>query len=260
MEEISRIIHPSYPHYLKLLGFQHHLSNLKINEYILAFVPFELSFTGCRLLLSLSPSEIDFFNAFSKKLSKLNIHLTCVTKETTVSTYIHGFFEKIVPLDSATNSCILTFRFKSHSATYRDALLSLCDKDAYFRSLFADEYYHQITFSDALIETLLDSADAVICYSNLQSGILRIVSLSINSLRCFGEFDLPTLKSEGVTKLIIQMEGRKIPLVCTLQKEEPSHEVEGFSFVDFSVEFNSSLMERIAGYLNQFEDSPRGNG
>ena len=239
------------PHYLKSLGFQHQSSHIEIGEYTLFFVPYELSLEGCRLLLFLSPGEIDFFNKYAEKLSKLNITVINPATEKTEIPYMRGSFRKLMPLESSTPSSLLSFTFKTRSAAYEEALINLFEKDSYLRNLYANDDCSTFTFSSGMIDTILDTADARICYSNLESGALRIVNLGINSIRCFGEFNLEALKDEGITKVLVKIGRREIPLICGFQKKEPSHEVEGFWFIDFSVEFNSALVETVAGYIDQ---------
>jgi hypothetical protein len=234
------------PAVMRQIGLEKQGNHLKIGEFVLSCVPFELSLGKASVLAFLSAKETAFFEAMKGRSQTLNL----VGRS--------GGDTKPVPF--FVRCSILAFRKPSPESPYCFIDLSLGEAPFILKEMlvawFVEVEKAELFWKDAPDQSLAPEAIAKV-FLNPYLGLLRdgtaadklrAVYLSPKKLRLFGEYQ-GSLPEKGEALDLEARDGEDSIVVhgpCV--EAMPFDEAPGFAFIAIEPQFNPWLASRMLGY------------
>jgi len=225
------------------LGLVKKSIQLKVEEFSISCIPFDLSLAKASLLAFLSEKEIEFFRKFVTKPQKLSL--------TRISPYtgkpeVFFLVSRIVAFrKSEGNSpyCFIDVVFQEPSLAFKEVLVGY-----FVESDEADRFFQAAPdspLSGEQISTALGSLHLSLLKEACIAERLKILYLSPKRIRLFGEFD-GTLPTVGEVVELEPFEGDANCLMkgsCT--EFAPLADAPGFAYLGVQLEFSAYTFARI---------------
>lgn len=225
------------------LGIIQKQTFLKIHQYHLYCVPYEISCKDCKLIVSLSPEELVLFKKYEDDLHKL--HITIEDPETMeiVSIYINTKISLLGNMIQGNNYCFIDLFFKTVPESFTLLMKELCRKKLEYKEL-----YNQANENNDLIESqYLDkiTLDSYVSFRLTDQKKLhaKIVKISYSRMIIF----LDTQNYELTNKTTLKIEFTKLQNSFFASGEiihiKDSSEVKGFQFLTVHLDYSFNLIE-----------------
>ena len=231
---------------MRQLGLEKQGSHLKIGEFVISCVPFDLSLGKASLLAFLSAKETAFFEAMKGRSQTLNL-----VGRTGGDTKPVPFFVRC---------SILAFRKPSPESPYCFIDLSLGEPPFILKEMlvawFEEVERAELFWKEAPDQSLAPEAIAMVffnpCLALLRDGSvadrLKPVYLSPKKLRLFGEYK-GSLPEKGEALDLEARDGEdSIVIHGPCIEAAPFDEAPGFAFIAIEPQFNPALASRMLGY------------
>lgn len=238
------------------LGLVKKSIHLRIEEFFISCVPFDLSLSKASLLSFLSEKEVDFFKKMAAKPQKFS-----VSWKSPYSTKPETFFLvcRIAAFrkpDPASPYCFIDVEFATAPLAFKELLVS------YFVEVDeAERFYSEAPdaeLSAEQIENSLKCLHVSLIKEGCEADHLKIVALSSRTLRCFGEF-AGTLPAVGEAVELEPAEAGDAS--CLLKGEcaafEPFAGAPGFASIAVKLQFSPTAHARIRAAVGWGTKPPR---
>jgi len=221
---------------------------LKIKDYLIYCVPYELTYDSCKVFAFLSPSEVAFFSKFNSSMHSINFYFSAVETNKDTSVFLRIYIETFDMQDVNDKYCSISIKIKSISDIYKEILSRQFDKIEIMKHHYEDpNLNYKIINSEKLKKTDLDyninyKFDPAYSYKG------RILDASLKSIRIFGELSEADKSRENLT---VELFNNEINFFIkgNVLKITPSKEVNGIYIIDVNIEFNYGFVDSICAVI-----------
>lgn len=237
------------------LGLVKKSIHLRVEEFFISCVPFDLSLSKASLLAFLSEREVEFFKKFAAKAQKFSISWKSPysTKPETffIVCRIHAFRKP----EASSPYCFIDIEFTTAPLTFNELLVT------YFVELDEAEKFYNEAPDAELSADQIEKALKCVHVSLLKDGCaaerLKIVGMSAKAMRVFGEFE-GTLPAVGETLEFEPSEGDcSYTLKGECSQAAPSSEAPGFASLTVKLQFSAAVHSRIRASVGWGSRSPK---
>ncbi|MEI6387739.1 MAG: hypothetical protein WCQ50_13965 [Spirochaetota bacterium] len=217
--------------------------HLKIDEFFISCVPFDLSLGKASLLGTLSNREIEFFSSMIKRAHKLNLIFMIPSSKKPVNFFALSDILAFRKPNPDSPYCFIDVRFRETPFVLKEILVEYWNSSDESEFFFKDPTDVQIP--PERFGLVFDHPHLVLLKEGVSSDRLRIVGLSKRLVRLFGEYEGPAVALGEQLDFEGSANGGPLSFqcICTVFKEEP--ELPGFSRLDAELQFNALLSARI---------------
>ncbi len=215
---------------------------LKIDEFFLSCIPFDLSLSGASLLGSLSPREIAFFEQMKGHPQKLYLSFIPPYTKKPISYFVVSdiiAFRKPNP-DSA--YCFIDVKFKDAPFDLKETLVTYFvetdESEEFFKTAEA------IPFPLSGIISVLGANHVTIFWENNEYPYFKVLQLTPRSMRLFGEFDGEP-PAAGTTVELESTGADACLLTATVRAVTPYADAPGFVHLDLDLQFNTCAISKM---------------
>jgi hypothetical protein len=233
------------PEIFKRFGLMKDSSVIKIDDYQVSCIPFDLSFSGARLLSFLTAKEVAFFSARISAKHKLSI--TCLTpgEQKPLSFFIPISILSLKKPEPTSPYCFIEVSFGEVPLILKELLVP------YFADVDLGEYFFRTAGDEAFtqdqVKAILGSTSiAMLGGGEIEGGArFKVAYLSPRRVRLFGEYEGPPipLGTELEFESIDSDMPRQIKGKCIEYK--PFDEVPGFFFLGLEPGSSPLLYSRM---------------
>lgn len=216
---------------------------LRVEEFFITSVPYDLAIGRASLLAILSDREIAFFEKMKDRPQKLDVSRMSPYSSKPESFFLVSrilAFRKPAP---ASPYCYIDLEFPSPPLVYKEMLVEFFlehDEARNFYDSAPDE-----ALPAPIVEASLGSRYVSLLAESTKAEKLKIVGLSAKRLVAFGEFE-GRLPAAGDALEFEPYEGDSDCLLKgTCSTVEPYAAAEGFALVDVGLEFSSAAHARM---------------
>jgi hypothetical protein len=220
---------------------------LKIDEFFLSCIPFDLSLSGASLLGSLSQKEISFFEQMVGHPQKLYLSFIPPYTKKPISYFIMSdilAFRKPNP-DSA--YCFIDVKFKDAPFDLKETLVTYFvendESEEFFKTAEASP------FESAAVISILGSNHVTVYHENQEFPYFKVLQLTAKTIRIFGEIDGEVPATGTVLELESSGETGACQLYASITGSTPYSEVPGFVFLDLNLNFNPCLISKMRKFM-----------
>jgi hypothetical protein len=128
-----------HPFAFRKFGIVKNAVNLKIGDYFLSCVPFDLSLKTCRAISILGPEEITFFTDYVGTTQNLNMTLQHPGFSKPISLFIKVRLESFNRNNPDSNVCIIAMQFITVPNDFKEVFVGVADELTFCRALYEDE-------------------------------------------------------------------------------------------------------------------------
>jgi hypothetical protein len=128
-----------HPFAFRKFGIVKNAVNLKIGDYFLSCVPFDLSLTTCRAISILGPQEITFFSEYVGTSQNLNMTLQHPGFSKPISLFIKVRLESFSRNNPDSNVCIISMRCVTVPNDFKEIFVGVADELTFCRALYDDD-------------------------------------------------------------------------------------------------------------------------
>jgi len=235
------------PVVIQQLGLEKRTAHLKIEEFYISCIPFDLSLRKASLLAFLSEPEVKLFSGMAKKPQKLSLtfNLPYASKPATffVLSDIHAFRKPPAP----SPYCFIDVSFREAPLVLKEILV------AHFMESDEAERFWKEAPDEALppegILAVLESSRLTPLKEGASTERLKVCALSPRRARLFGEFEgPPPAKGE-----VLDFEPSEGDSSCVVRgaclEFRPFAEAPGFAFLELELLFGPRLHMKMKRHL-----------
>jgi hypothetical protein len=227
------------PAHFDQLGLEKKNINLRIEEFRISCIPFDLSLSKASLLAFLSDREVEFFRKMVSAPQKLSVTWKSPYSVKPVDFFLLCRILDFRKADPASTYCFIDVVFSPASAplAFKELLVSYFQGSDDAERFFNDAPEEPL--SDEQIQKALGSLHLTVISEPKAAERLRIVALSPRTLKVFGEFEDPIPKPGDA----MEFEPCGGNAACTLKGEctevLPSAEAPLFAAASFKLQFSA---------------------
>ncbi|MBN2547078.1 MAG: hypothetical protein JXB50_14850 [Spirochaetes bacterium] len=230
------------------MGFIKNKTVLKIKEYLIYCVPYELSFDNCKVFAFLSSSEVAFFSKFISSMHSINFYFSSLESNKETSVFLRIYIESFDVQNESSKNCSICLKIKSASEIYKEILSGQFQKIDTMKRHYEDtNLNYKLIDSKKLKETDMDH-NVVYKFGSAYSYNGRIIDVSLKSIRIFGELSAADKNKENITVELFNndinffIKGKVIKIT-------ESKEVYGFFIIDANINFNYGFVDSICSVV-----------
>lgn len=224
--------------------------HLKVDEFYLSCIPFDISLSGASLLASLSPKEIPFFEQLCERPQKLYLSFIPPYTKKTISYFIVSDVVAFRKQNPESIYCFIDVRFKDAPFDLKETLVT------YFVENDESEEFYQSAdnthFSASGIISVLGSNHLTIFHESMEFPYLKVLQLTAKTMRVFGEVDSNAIKIGTVVEVEPTGKDSTCQLNGTITALTPYPDAPGFAFLDMDLQFNTCVITKMRKQPNLY--------
>lgn len=231
------------PAIIAQLGLIKRGMHLKIEDFFISSIPFDLSLVSASLLAFLSQSEVEFFQNFAGKPHKLNLSFKIPSSSKPASFFVLSEVLAFRKPDPASPYCFIDLKFRETPFVLKEILVE------YFVDIDESEAFFKEGADEELalerIGLIFDHPHLSIIKDNVVAERLRITALSKRRVRLFGEYDGPPPTIGERLELEGQTEDDPCTIGATCSEFLQPPDLPGFAHIAFDLDFSPFLASRL---------------
>ncbi|MFA6505612.1 MAG: PilZN3 domain-containing protein [Treponemataceae bacterium] len=237
------------------LGLVKKSIHLRVEEFSISCVPFDLSLTKASLLAFLSEREVDFFKKLPVKTNKFSVSWKSPYSTKPETFFIGCRIQTFRKPEGDSPYCFIDIEFMTAPLAFKELLVS------YFVEVDEAERFYNEAPDAELSSEQIEKSFKCIHVSLMKEGCsaehLKIIGLSSKSLRLFGELD-GALPVQGE---VLEFEPTEGDPSCLLKGEcvqaAPSAEAPGFVSITVKLQFSAYAHSRIRSAVGWGAKGPK---
>jgi hypothetical protein len=232
--------------------------HLKIEEFFISAIPYDLSLGSASLLAFLSRNEIDFFQGMMGKAHKLNLIFQVPSSKKPVSFFVLSDITAFRKPNPDSPYSFIDLRFRETPFILKEILVEYFVEADEGESFYKDPADEPVPLEQ--LGSIFDDPHLAVLKEGVIADRLRIIALSKRKLRVFGEYD-GTRPEQGE---LLDLEGRSedgpVPLRGACAEFSALPDVPGFAFLGLELQYSpfivSRLRKRLPGPKQRGQESP----
>lgn len=245
------------PALIERVGLLKNKTHLKIDDYYINCVPYEISLAHCNVVSVLGPREITFFTAYSGTAHNLYLAFDSPIHGREISLYAKARVGTLRQPNPESSVCLIDLEFVTVPNDLAEIIVTLVDDLDRARSAYdapappvpLGAVYPRWSFRMA--ELRRDGTTITPC--------ARIVTLASNRIELFLDAENGPPGSDTVVDVVLGRESDARFLKGTVDTAVPSEEVPGCVRVSINLEFEASYVEQLLSVLPATRESDETN-
>lgn len=238
------------PFHFRHSGLDSQHSHINLGGHFLSFVPFSMSLSMIRALVSMSEREIIFFQDYQGAVQTMKLTFNSHIYGRKVDFQLWGKIVNLRQVNPDLSMVMMDFVIQRIANAYRDIFVDMAMKDDTLRTLYNDTDLGQRRFDGDCVREIFGHNQTSVLPGPETPGMFRITSLSLKRLRLYGP--VPS-EIEVVGRLLkIPFVEEYPPLVFngTVLEEERSTESEDYRHLEIEIDFHPYLAEIMQPFLS----------
>jgi len=189
--------------------------NLKIDDYYLNCVPFDLSLTSCRAISILGGKEIVFFSEYIGTTQNLNLTLHHPGFSKPISLFLRVKLREFKQHNPDSNVCVIDMQFISVPNDFKEIFVGVADELTFCRDLFNDEARGTASVGVDAVRDRLGSPYFTLRVEGSWERAVKVIAMSARSIVLFVdiegiqiperqpvevEYESPAVTAQGVVR------------------------------------------------------------
>jgi len=235
------------PGVIAQLGLVKRGTHLKIDEFFISAIPFDLSLTGASLLAFLSENEIGFFKGMEGRPHRLNLVFKIPSASKPANFFVLSDIVALRKPNPDSPYAFIDLNFREPPFVLKEILVEYFVAADEGEAFFGEEE-DPILSLDRLGE-LLDEPRLSLLKEGVEAPRLRVVSLSKKRLRVFGEYEGGKPDTGEILELEGKSEGEAYSVRGSCVEFTPLEGVQGFAYLGLELLYNPYLVNRLRKIL-----------
>jgi hypothetical protein len=241
-EFVGRVVRLT-PALMNQLGLEKRNSHLRVDEFFISCIPFDLSLKTASLLSVLSEAEIEFFAKLSSRPHKLSMTFSLPYTSKPASFFVICDIRSLHKPSPTSPYCFIDIEFREVPLVLKEILVGyFMDADE------AERFFKEASDAPVGHEQVLaifESPRLSLLKEDRAVDRLKVCYLSPRRIRVFGEFE-GAAPAIGEAVEFEPCEGDSSCMVRAVCRTiTPLPEVEGFAFLDADLEFTPRLFDKM---------------
>lgn len=232
------------------LGLVKNKIHLKIDDYLISCVPFDLSLSRGRVISILGTKEISFFGKYRDKAQSLHLSINNSAFSKPISIYLKVKLGELKQHNPDTNVCVIDLDFLTVPNDFKEMFVAVVEELDQYSEIYENADAGAKSFDMELFKKSGSNRYIGIGKPGEQSAVqAKLLALHPNRLTVFGDMEGRDLAKDEEVELSYEKDSRDIYLKGTVQEVKPSEEADGFATVDFQLEYSPAFVEALSPYL-----------
>jgi len=240
------------PYIFNKIGIYKDQTILKIEDYFINCVPFELSLKYCKVLVVFNSEEIDFFDKYKDKRHSLHLKFLNPLFPREISLFLKVAIKHVEILNKTRNQASIELEFAAPANDFLEIMVEL-----YLEMEKIEKYLKNQACSDTSIEggklkeIYMDDHAYARWGENEDKSKAKIISISMNKTVVFRELKDPKwVKKYGIKSLELRKGGTIFNAGCTVKKIEALDAVPDFYYITLELDDCFSLCDVLLDVLD----------
>jgi hypothetical protein len=238
------------PFHFRHSGLDLQNSHINLGGQFLSFVPYSMSLSMIRALVSMSEREIAFFREYQGAVQTMKLTFNSHVYGRKVDFQIWGKIADLRQVNPDLNMVLMDFVVRRIANAYREIFIDMAMKDDRLRALYNDEELGLRRFDGDCVREIFGDNQTSLIPGPQTPGMFRITSLSLKRLRIYGP--VPSeLETLGLL-LKIPFLSEYPPLVFngTVVEDERSADSDDYRHLEIEIDFHPYLAEIMQPFLS----------
>ena len=230
-------------------------SILKIDKYELSFVPYTLSLSTCRLLVSMNEREIEHFNTLVEGTHTLKFTFDSEIWGRRVDFLLWGRIGPIHRANPDLDVALITFSISRVANTYREVFIDLALQEARLRELYDGELA-QTVFDGDCYHDVFGTPTVIVKPGRKLARVFEVRSFSLRTMVLYGPVPPDRSVVEAYIKITLVDDRPPLTVDGQISAEEKSEESDAYRSITVDLDYNPDLVEIMSPFLKSRGWSP----
>lgn len=237
---------------IKKIGIIGNQTVLKINDFHLYCIPYDLGLKGCNILMILDKKEIEFFTQSFQKVHSIHFEFQNAMYKKPISLFLRCKITNLKVMNPETNHCMVSLEYTVVPNDYKEILINIFKRNEALEFLFNNEQFRsKIVKRGSMKAARLDDSLHLRTENGTEPQKMLIISSSMSILKIIGDdaINLYPVNSRVQVELFSNDTSFFVNGTIVIRKE--SQEIPGFSILDIKLEFSSFLTDVLYLFLKK---------
>jgi len=230
----------------KKIGIVGNQTVLKINDFHLYCIPFDLGLRSCSVLMILDSKEIDFFKRSFDKVHSVHFVFHNSLYKKPISLFNRCRITNLNVMNAETRHCLVSLEYTIIPQDYKEILISFYKRKEALEYLFKNEQYRGKSVTRQLLKLgRVDDSIHLRTEKGSEPIKMLIIESSMSVMRIIGEDSSEIYKSD--TRVQIELFSRESSffITGTVYSQKESEEIPGYSILEIKLEFSAFLTDLL---------------
>lgn len=229
---------------IKKLGIVGNQTILKINDFHLYCIPYNLSLRSCDVLMILDRKEIEFFQkSFNKQHSVHFVFHNAIYKKP-ISLFNRCRITNMKVMNPETNHCMVSLEYTVIPNDYKEILINYFKRNEALEFLYNNEQFRgKIVKRNLLILGRVDDSIHLRTEDGTEPVKMIIVNSSMSLMKIIGDDNSETYPVGTRVQVELFNQDNSFFVNGTVAIRKDSEEIPGYSLLDIKLEYSGFLTD-----------------
>jgi len=228
----------------KKIGIAGNQTVLKINDFHLYCIPFDLGLRDCSVLMILDSKEIEFFKGSFNKVHSVHFVFHNSLYKKPISLFNRCRITNLSVMNAETKHCLVSLEYTVIPKDYKEILISFFKRNEALEYLYKNEQYRGKKVGRQLLKLgRVDDSIHLRTEKGHEPIKMLIIESSMSVIKIIGE-DSPKIY---IPDLRVQIElfskDSSFFVTGTVFKRKDSEEIPGYTILEIKLEFSGFLTD-----------------
>ncbi len=239
----------------KKLGIVVNQTILKINDFHLYCIPFDLALRSCNVIMILDKKEVEFFTKSFDKIHSIHFVFQNTMFKKPISLFLRCKIINLKVMNPDTNHCLVSLQYTAIPNDYKEILIAIFKRNEALEFLFKNENFRTKELArKSLKSAKMDDAIHLRTENGSEPLKMLIISTSMSLLKIIGDdsSSLYPVNSRVQIELFYKDDSFFIDGTVVILKD--SQEIPGYSIMDIKLDFSNYLTDLLYQFIKKQEE------
>ena len=242
---------------IKKIGIIGNQTVLKINDFHLYCIPYELGLQVCNILMILDKKEIEFFSRSFNKIHAIHFVFKNAMYKKPIPLFLRSKITNLKVMNPETNHCMVSLEFTNVPNDYKEILINLFKRNEALEFLYNNEQFrnkivNRVSFSLAK----LDDSIHLRPENGSEPIKMIVINSSMSLIKIIGDAPEDQYSVNGRVQVEIFSQDASVFISGTIVTKTESQEIPGYYILDIKLEFSSFLTDLLYLFLKKQSSAP----
>ncbi|MFW5643735.1 MAG: PilZN3 domain-containing protein, partial [Alkalispirochaeta sp.] len=221
--------------------------NLKIDNYYLNCIPFDLSLDSCRAISILGGKEIVFFSEYIGTTQNLNLTLHHPGFSKPISLFLRVKLQEFKQHNPDSNVCIIEMQFVSVPNDFKEIFVGVADELTFCRELYNDDARGTASVGVDTLRDHLGSPYFTLRVEGSWERTGKVIALSARSIVLF--VDTEGLQIAGTQPVEVEYESPSVTASGVVREVKSVANTPGYAAVAIDLQYAAPYVDLVGTLL-----------
>lgn len=239
----------------KKLGIIVNQTILKINDFHLYCIPFDLALRTCNVIMILDQKEVGFFTKSFDKIHSIHFVFQNAMYKKPISLFLRCKIVNLKVMNPDTNHCLVSLQYTAIPNDYKEILIAIFKRNEALEFLFKnDNFRKKELMRRSLKSAKMDDSMHIRTENGSEPSKMLLISTSMSLLKIIGDDSLNHYPLSSRVQIELFYKDNSFFIDGTVAIRKDSQEIPGYSIIVIKLDFSNYLTDLLYQFIKKQEE------